>query len=275
MSLGRYLISKKFFLNLAIILLIGMLLVAITLFVIGSYTRHSEEFSLPNYKGLTVKDIKEKHLNQGFNFFIIDSIYNQGEKAGTIVSQNPLPGAMVKKGRNIYLTIVATNPEQVTMPNLIDLSLRQSFALLKSKGLEIGTLTYVEDIAQNAVLEQHYNGNEIEAEKKLFRGSKIDLVLGKGANPKPTKVPELIGKTRQEAIDLLHQYSLNVGKEHFLDSNDEKIVRVYKTSPSHYDFNLLFLGTEVDLYYRSNENYDFEKKLKEKRESMFNTIPEE
>ncbi len=275
MSLKQFLISKTFFYHLLTILLIGILLIVITLFSIKKYTKHGEEFSLPNYNGLTINEIKQNHLNQGFSFFIIDSVYNQDMEGGTIIAQNPLPGSRVKKGRNIYFTIVAFNPQEVIMPDLIDLSLRQSISLLKSKGLKIGTLNYVDDMAENAVLAQQYQGTEIESGEKLYRGSKIDLTLGRGDKASPTKVPELIGKTRQEATELLHQHSLNVGKEYFLDSNDEKLLKVYKTEPSHYDFNLLFLGEKVNVYYRSVEHFDFEKRLYEARMEMLDTIPTE
>ena len=94
-----------------------------------------------------------------------------------IYSQNPIAGSKVKKGRRILITINAINPQMVEMPSLVGFSLRQAYTELTSKGLSIGSLIYIEDIATNNVLEQRYNGQPVAPKTLLESESDIDLLL--------------------------------------------------------------------------------------------------
>ncbi len=51
---------------------------------------------------------------------------------------------------------------------------------LRSKGLTVNQLQYVEDFAGNAILEQLYKGEVIEPGTIIEKGSEIDLVVGLG-----------------------------------------------------------------------------------------------
>jgi hypothetical protein len=76
-------------------------------------------------------------------------------------------------------------------------------------------------------------------------------------------VPLLIGKKQSQAkLDLNYAY-LNVGKEYFLDGDDTSTARIYKTSPLPLAKNLLPLGEKVDLWYRSDEFFDFDTYLEQ------------
>jgi hypothetical protein len=61
----------------------------------------------------------------------------------------------------------------------------------------------------------------------------------------------------------LHYAYLNVGKEYFLDGDDTTHARVYKTEPSPLDETMLELGGTVDIWYRSDERFDFNNYLKQ------------
>ena len=53
------------------------------------------------------------------------------------------------------------NAKKVSMPNLVGYSMRQAKAELNSRGLSLGKLIYVSDIATNNVLKQIYRNREI------------------------------------------------------------------------------------------------------------------
>jgi beta-lactam-binding protein with PASTA domain len=65
----------------------------------------------------------------------------------------------------------------VSMPDLIDLSLRQAIALLESRGLFLGNITYQPGSFQNAVIDQIYRGQSISSGEKIRRGSYVNLVV--------------------------------------------------------------------------------------------------
>jgi eukaryotic-like serine/threonine-protein kinase len=89
---------------------------------------------------------------------VSDSVFISHEARGTVIDQNPAPNFRVKEKRTIFLTINAMNPERVSMPDVTGVSLRQARAIIETRGLEVGTLIYVPDIALNNVLRQQYKG---------------------------------------------------------------------------------------------------------------------
>jgi len=68
----------------------------------------------------------------------------------------------------------------------------------------------------------------------------------------------LIGLTRAKAIDVIHQSSLNLGPEHFDEGDDTSMVRIYRQSPHFTTKSIARFGSEVELWYKSDKNFDFE-----------------
>ncbi len=236
------------------------------MFSIKKITKHGQAITLPDYSGLFIDELDNEN---DFEFFVIDSIHDATREKGSIVAQDPLPESKVKEGRKVYLTVVAMLPEQVAMPNLIDLTLRQAKSILETYGLSVSSLKYVPDIAKNAVLQQNYKGKKIKQGVLLEKGSKINLVLGEGLHQERISVPLLIGKKRNQAISILHASSLNVGSEIFEDGNDTSKIRVYKQSPRASELKIIKLGQAVNLWYRSEKNFDYKKHLQNyKRDSI-------
>jgi len=272
MSLRRFLISRSLLKNLAIAVGVAIILLLSVLKTLDYFTLHGEEFSLPNYSGLTIDELNEYRLGNDLQFVVIDSVFDDTKQKGAIISQDPFPNAKVKKGRKVYLTVIAKMSEQVKMPNLIDLSLRQSLSLLETHGLKANKLSYVDDIAKNAVLQQLYNGQIILPDSSINKGSKIDLVLGRGIGNTNIKIPFLIGKKQSEIKKLLNLASLNIGEQYFLDSQDTSVLRVYSTTPRCSNQQYTEMGSYIDLYYRSDETFDFLEHIKSLEANTINSI---
>ena len=258
MRFFRFIFSKIFLKNFAICVLITLLLIFLVFKFLNIYTLHGKSNTVPNFIGLNIDNLDHILVDEEFKFVLVDSVYDNSKERGTIVMQDPPSNTRVKKGRKIYLTVVAKLPEMVKMPNLIDLSLRQALAELRSLGLKIGQLKYVNDIAENAVLQQLYQGDTIKPDTLILKSSTIDLVLGKGVNNKRIPVPFLIGKTRAEAVNMIKNFSLNLKDEYFLDTDDKSHARIYKQFPAAIPDTLVNLGDAVSLWYRSDEFFDFD-----------------
>ena len=148
------------------------MLIAIAYFALDnwldSYTHHGESITVPDLRGLTetrlVHFIEDKHLR----YKIVDSLYENGKAAGTVIEQDPAPDSKVKEDRTIYLTINASKPPKVKMPSLIDVSFRQAEAILHTYGLQVGKTIYKPDLARNAVLSQLYNGATITPGTEIY-----------------------------------------------------------------------------------------------------------
>jgi eukaryotic-like serine/threonine-protein kinase len=260
MSFLGFLKSKIFFKNTIIAILITIVLIWVILRLLSLYTRHGSYITVADFKGVPIEQLDEFASDNDLEYIINDSLYDYSLQKGTVAMQDPAPGTKVKKTRKVYLTVVANKPEQVSMPNLVDLTLRQATAMLETYGLKMGDLTYVPDIAHNAILRQKFKGKEIKTGVLIEKGSRIDLVIGKGEGEdnSTATVPDLYGKKQSQALELLQDVSLNVGNEIFLDGNDTVHARVYKQKPEARS-SVQFGGT-IDLWYHSDKKFDFKKK---------------
>jgi beta-lactam-binding protein with PASTA domain len=225
-------------------------------------TKHGDDITVPDLTGLKMEELGSYLGDRHLEYLIIDSVYNSKSKKGTVIGQDPYPNSKVKSGRKIYVTVIAKLPEHTTMPDLKDLSLRQSMAVLETFGLRVGKLQYLPDIAKNAVLKQYYKGKPIEPGTTLEKGSVIDLTLGRGEKSEKTNMPFLLGLSRNDAVKMINEYSLNVGVETFEDGADTSNARVYKQSPSYSKKSSISLGSSVDLWYKSGKKFDFKAYLK-------------
>ena len=166
--------------------------------------------------------------------------------------RNPAPGSKVKEGRRIALTINAVNPRQITMPDLIGYSTRQAKAELLSRGLVLGKLIYVQDMATNNVLRQLHNNLEIEPGAMVDSEAVIDLVVGLNSRDNVTFVPYLAGLRSLSAVEAVHDHSLNIGKMRYDDTvkdyEDSLNAVVFKQIPEDCDSLPVNMGDEVSLY---------------------------
>ena len=257
--LGR----KKFYIHLLIAIALGIFLLWAVLFSMDKFTRHGEVYIVPDFNGMTVPQIVDQNYNDFFDLIVIDSVYDNHATKGSVVMQNPLPGSKVKQGRHVYLTIVSESPEKVFMPNLRNLSLRQALVTLESVNLNIGRLQYVKYFARNAVVDQVIDEEPVEAGTELIKGTTIDLHIGKGDLKITVPIPILIAKKKAEVKRALNFAYLNVGREYYLDGDDTTHARAYKTKPSPFEDSELEPGETVDIWYRSDEHFDFENYLEQ------------
>jgi len=257
--LGR----KKFYIHFLIAIVLAIVLLWAALYSLNIFTRHGEVYIVPDFSGLTVAELEEQNYDDFFDLRVIDSIYDKNAGKGSIIQQHPLAGSKVKQGRHIFLTIVSEMPETVIMPNLKNLSLRQALVTLESMELPVGSLDYVNYFARNAVVDQTIDGEPIEPGTEILKGTSIDLAVGKGDLHISVAIPILIALKKSDVKKALHYAYLNVGREYFLDSSDSSHLRAYKTDPDPFSDESLKLGEKVDVWYRSDENFDFDNYLKQ------------
>lgn len=249
----KYLISLPFLRNLGIASAIAFFLLLFILLFLRIYTLHNRTIEVPDFTDMTLESSEELVALRKLESEIFDSIYLAGKPTGVVLEQHPKPGAKVKKGRRIFFTINSSGPEKVYMPSLVGETLPNAKAKLQTLGLLLGELRYRYDITKNVVLEQQYHYQKIEPGDTLFKGSKIDLVLGKGLGTELTPVPDLIGLTEEQARYRAGQAMLSVGAtipDHTItkDLPDSLTPFVFRQSPIHDNATRVKLGSPVDLW---------------------------
>lgn len=264
MSFFRFLFKRKIYLHLGLSIVLTVILFFIVLQLIKIYSNHGDTYVLPDFSGMTLEEIEQNNYDKLYEFIVIDSIFDSRNPKGSVVIQNPPAGSRVKQHRKVYVTLVAFSIEKVEMPDLIDLSLRQAVNSLRTKGLELNSLQYVEDFAGNAILEQLFNDEVIEPGFIIDKGSGIDLVVGLGHDMR-APVPFLAGLTLQEARDAIHKASFNLGTEFFLDGEDPGHTRVYRQAPAWSEKRSLLKGSKINISLRSDHSFDFKALIRELR----------
>ena len=263
MGFFYFLGQKKFYIHLLIAIVLAVAVFWLAIVSLDVFTRHGQVYKVPDMDGLTLAQLHEQHYDDFFDLVVIDSAYDRKREKGSVIMQHPLPGSNVKKGRHIYLTIVSEMPETVIMPDLKNLSLRQALVNLESLGLSVDSLEYVKYFARNAVVGQMVDGEPIEPGTEIVIGTPVHLLVGKGDYTVMIPVPVLMGKKTDAAHRALHYAYLNVGREHFLDTHDTAHARVYKTNPEPLQDNMVNLGDKVEIWYRSDKNFDFDNYVKQ------------
>lgn len=204
---------KTLFVNIALMVAIGIILImAFFMIYMPSATKHGETITVPDFTGLSLEELKELTERRQLRFEIgSDSLYSSEYPPLTVMKQYPAANAKVKENRKIYISLNALNPPMIRMPQLIDGSVKSAQLVLKSYDLLLGEITYVPDIAVNAVIRQFYNGNPIEAGQYIPKGVKIDLEVGDGLGNQDLESPYLIGLTLEDAQFAIIGSGLKVG----------------------------------------------------------------
>ena len=238
----------------AIVFVVALLVIANILLNIG--TQHNKEIVVPDFTNMTYEEARYNAERVGLHVEIGDSVYVRRMKKGAVFAQFPKGGNKVKKGRTVSLTTNAKTAKEVTMPLLIGYSMRQAKAELASRGLNLGRLIYVNDIATNNVLRQLYNSREIAAGTQIESGSVIDLMVGLNSEDNRTYAPDVKGLKYLRAVDAVHDHSLNVGKLNFDKQvktySDSLNAVVYKQAPTQAG-GPLTMGAAVSLWLTIDE----------------------
>jgi beta-lactam-binding protein with PASTA domain len=195
MSLKDYLKSKVFAVQVFVALLIVFVLGYLFMHWLTFTTDHGNEITVPNLAKMTEDQVEETVDDLDLDYVLLDSVdFNPAFPKHTVVEQDPLPGAKVKVNRKIYIKINSSGFNMVRIPNLIQKTYRQAVPTLKSLGLEPGEITYKPDFAE-VVLEMHCNGKKLNPGDKIFKSSKIDLVIGDGSGVFEEEIDSISAET--------------------------------------------------------------------------------
>lgn len=254
-TFAQFLFSRFFWRNLGLMTLVTLLLVGVAFLSLNLYTHHGESITVPDLRKLTIEQAEQRLESLNLRYTVLDSAYQQELPPTGIIEQSPKPGAKVKENRRIYLTVNATNPPLVPIPNIIESSLRSATVQLELAGLRIGQQIRVPDLAKNVVLEIKRNNVSVKPGDRIPKGTAIDLVLGDGLGSTRIVVPNIVGLTFLQAKLILKGHYLNVGlitkEENILDMENALVVR-QSPDPGPDGDRLISVGEPVDIFLREN-----------------------
>ena len=207
----KFITHKPLWVNILVGMLLAVGMFASIIFSLNWFTGHNDARTVPSVVGKSFVEAKKTLENEGFTVEVQDSVYIDSLKPLQIVRQIPDAEEIVKSHRTIYLTVNRAEPPFVTMPNIVGYSLRSAEFSLENAKLKIGDTILKPDFAKNSILEQLYNGQNIQPGALIRQGSKIDLVIGNGLSNQYLSVPSLEGLTYTEAKALLESKGIGLG----------------------------------------------------------------
>ena len=156
------------------------LLSLMVLRALDGYTRHNEAIIVPDVKGMTPEEAHQDIQKKGLRYTVIDSIYSKDVAPGAIVEVIPAIGSKVKKDRILYLTINARTVQMAIVPDVTDLSLRQAYALLQSRGFTSIDVLYVSGSYRDLALGVQLRGKTLKPGERAPSAAKIVLKVSDG-----------------------------------------------------------------------------------------------
>ena len=220
-------------------------------------TQHSISVEVPDMVGMQLSDAQGLAGKDKLELYVTDSVFVKSFAKGSVYAQNPKAGDKVKRGRKIYITVNAKKEKQAEVPSLVGLSLRQAKVELTTKGLKLGRLKYVDDMATNLVLAQLLKGEEVEPGTSVDVGTVIDLKLGWNRTDGYTTMPDFGRMQYQRALSYVQDNSFNLGKVVFDNTvktaEDTLAAMVYRQSPVPGAEDII-LGSAVSLYLTLDES---------------------
>ena len=199
--------------------ILALLIIASVFFIyrLAVSNKATDNVKVPAVTGLdkdeAIKLLKEKKLNG----LIVKTVNDDSVEAGKIVEQSPAANSEVKEGTNVELT-VSVGKNKTIVPNLSNIDLDKVEDILSKSNLSLGKVErkYDDKVDENKIISQSVNfGEEVE------KGTKIDIVVSRGKEDKKVEVPDLMGKTEAEAIKILYDSGLAVGKTEKKEDNQK------------------------------------------------------
>jgi beta-lactam-binding protein with PASTA domain len=158
-------------------------------YALDVYTHHNEAVVVPDVRGLTVDEVSYFLASKKLRFNVVDSIATSSVPPGTVAEMLPAPGAKVKEGRIVFLTVHSPNARLRGVPDVSDLSVREAEELMKSMEFYAVQRKYVPGDYRDLVVGLELGGRILEPGERALPGAAINLLVEDGRGRLPEEAP--------------------------------------------------------------------------------------
>jgi serine/threonine-protein kinase len=192
--------------SIGFIITVIIIVVILDSIVFPALIHDKEKVKVPDLVGKSITEAERIIFDNGLTIGKLSEQFNEKIPQGIIISQIPNPGAEVKEGRAIHLS-VSKGKEMVRVPYVIGQNLRSARLTLRNAGLEVGEITYDfnEIYGRDTVAKQ-----SVSSGRNVPYGTTVDLTVSKGSENQ-VLVPKIVGKTLDEAKIILEESGLVLG----------------------------------------------------------------
>lgn len=191
-----------------IFIIAGIVIIAIAgLIGLGSmlgWFGGSDEIEVPRFVGKTLEQARAEAEGLGLVIEEGDLVYSPDQEEGLITSQNPVAGSKVSEGKVITVNISKGKKDGV-VPKIEGMDYEEAKAYLESFGFKMGPgVTVQSHLPKGVIVSQ-----SVPYGTSAKSGTEINVEISDGKGKEMVKVPNLIGKTPDEANSLLSAAGLS------------------------------------------------------------------
>jgi serine/threonine-protein kinase len=154
------------------------------------------DVAVPDLAGLTGPEAEKALRNQGLALDVATERYDPRIPVGQVVSQEPAPGARIKADRKVKV-VLSLGEKGMTVPELRGSAARTAQIALQQQGYRVGDLlyAYTPRSEENLVI-----GQDPMPGGAMARDAHVSLLVSRGRRPATYVMPDLIGRTQQDAL---------------------------------------------------------------------------
>lgn len=195
--MGRFLKGLGIF-----IALVGVGIVSA--FAVVALLLRQEEVRVPDLTGQDIVNVIESVARQGLQLTVDRREAHPTLPRDAVISQSPLPGAGIKKGRLVHV-VVSQGPSDTQALKLVGENFRKADMMIRQASFSPGAVSTVfsDRVERDIVIAQ-----APEAGSPLEKGSSISLLISAGNKAPQYVMPALTGKKAEEALKIIDRIGL-------------------------------------------------------------------
>ncbi len=171
-------------------------------------TQNTQEvLRAPGLVGFIYEEAVADPANKDFNIVVGEEMYDSKTPKGQILDQSPTSGKAFEEGENTVTVTVSLGPKTYTLDDYVGMEGRSVIIILERAGLvPDAQYEFNEEVEDGVVIETTPGKGGV-----LKAGESVVVKISKGPETLMTDVPNLLGKTQDEAIAALTEKNLVVG----------------------------------------------------------------
>ncbi|MBP1743912.1 MAG: kinase domain protein [Firmicutes bacterium] len=197
--------NKKKIMVAAILVLLAVVGSVSGFFAFNKLAGNSGETTVPAIIGLQEEDAQKLVEDKKLKFVVVGK-EKSDEPEGTVLKCYPDEGTKVKENSDVRVSI-SSGDKVSSIPNVENMELNAAKEIITDAGFKVGNITY----QASTTLQKDYIISQSPDSSATSTDTTIDLVVSSGPEQKYSTVPDLHGKTVEQASALLANVGLKLG----------------------------------------------------------------
>ena len=181
---------------------------SVAFYMMRLFTQSAQEVILPELRGNNILYVLETLTQMGLNAKLYGTRFDEAIPKYAVISQDPFPGATIKKGRDVVIYISKGKKENI-MPDIRQMNLSQGLILLEKNEFAKGHISYTYSSGSDtdSIISQY----PIPFANAL-KGAACNLLVSRGPKPEGRVMPDLKGLMLTKAAQAINAFDLNLYK---------------------------------------------------------------